>query len=257
MRLMACAAQLRQPPMPGLLALSALGLALHLALLGSNGLAAFCGAVSPGILLDPEAWQALGWSPWRLVFDWTAMVLLMMPPLVSAQVAHVGRSARRACRPRALLTFGLGYGICWVLAGAVLVPAGLAVSALLPAGLDSVAVLAAALIWSASPPAQAARNRCHRLERIGAGGQGALRQGVLTGRACLAACWIWMVLPVTVASGHSLTMLAVALYIFSERLAPAASLRWRLPPGIGVLGGLGMLMRPRRPLQSLAARSFR
>jgi len=257
MRLKACVAHLRQPPMPGLLTLAALGLALHLALPRGDGLAAFCGTVSLGVLFDPEAWRALGWSPGRLAFDWAAMVLLMMPPLVSAQVAHVGRSVRRACRPRALLAFALGYGGCWVLAGVLLVPAGLVVSALLPAGFDTAAVLAGALIWSASPPAQAARNRCHRLERVGASGHGALRHGVLTGGACMAACWAWMVVPLTVATGHSLTMLAVAFYLFAERLAPAGTLRWRLPPGLSVLGGLRMPSRSQQPMQTFDARSFR
>lgn len=257
MRLKACVAQLRQPPMPGLLTLAALGLALHLALPRGDGLAAFCGTVSLGVLLDPEAWRALGWSPGRLAFDWAAMVLLMMPPLVSAQVAHVGRSVRRDCRPRALLAFALGYGGCWVLAGVLLVPVELVVSALLPVGFDTAAVLAGALIWSASPPAQAARNRCHRLERVGAGGHGALRHGVLTGGACIAACWAWMVVPLTVATGHSLTMLGVAFYLLAERLAPAATLHWRRPPGLSVLGGLRMPMRHRRPLQTFDAPSFR
>lgn len=257
MRLKACVAQMRQAPMPGLLALAALGLALHLALPRSGGLAVFRGAVSLRVLLDPEAWRALDWSPGRLVFDWTAMVLLMMPPLVSVQVAHVGRSVRRPCRPQALLAFGLGYGGCWVLAGAILVPAGLAASVLLPPSLDSAAMLAGALIWGASPPAQTARNRCHRLERIGADGQGALAHGVVTGRACLVTCWVWMMVPLTVAAGHSLTMLAVALYLFAERLAPAAAIRWRLPPGIGVLGGLKLATRPSQPPQSLIAGNFR
>ncbi|TNF21957.1 MAG: hypothetical protein EP318_05390 [Rhodobacteraceae bacterium] len=257
MSLAACAAQMRQPPMPGLLALSALGWALYLALPRGAGLAAFCGAVSLPVMLDPAAWGALGWAPGRLALEWAVMVLMMMPPLVSAQVAHVVRSVRRTCRLRALLAFGLGYGICWLLAGVFLVPLGLMVSALLPAGLDTAALLAVALVWSAAPPAQGARNRCHRLERIGAQGEGALRHGGRTGLACVAACWVWMVVPLTVSAGHGPAMLAVALYLFAERLAPAAKRRWRVPPGLGVLAGLGVRARLRRAPPGLATRALR
>jgi predicted metal-binding membrane protein len=158
----------------------------------------------------------------------------MMPPLVAQPVSHVWQSSFRARRARAAALFGLSYAAMWVAAGLALVPAAIVLMAVLPGAPALLAALLMVLLWSASPPAQAARNRCHRVRRIGAFGRAAdldcLAQGVVTGRDCIAACWPWMILPMTAGIMHVAAMLAVTLVLFAERLSPAGPVRWRIPP---------------------------
>lgn len=200
-----------------------------------------CGMVAFSDLPDVAVlWVAFA-SPRELARDWLVMVLAMMPLLTAQPIAHVRRcslSARRLC---AMAVFAAGYGACWAAAGLLLIPAAAAAGAMLPLGASAPILLAAALVWSGSPPAQVARNRCHRLRRIGAFGLGAWRdclwQGVTTGSACVATCWPWMLVPMAVGTGHVLVMLLVTLVLLAERMMPPAHVRWRLSPALVAIAG--------------------
>lgn len=232
---------LRRETVPLVAGLSAAGFLLAAMGPAAAGLPAICGVVAFSDLPDMAAfWVALA-SPRELARDWLVMVLAMMPLLTVQPVAHVRRCSLAVRRLRATAVFAAGYGACWAMAGLVLVPAGAVVIALLPAGTSALVLLAAAVVWSGSPPAQVARNRCHRLHRIGAFGFGAwrdcLRQGVTTGAACVATCWPWMLVPMATGTGHVPVMLLVTLVLLAERMMPPARVRWRLPPAVVAMTG--------------------
>lgn len=252
-RLAALTAQLRSALRTGsaplLAGLSAAGFLVVLAVPPSARVSAICGQVALTDLADPALLRILLWSPWGLALDWAVMVLAMMPLLVVQPVSYIRRCSFPSRRNRAVALFSAGYGVCWASAGLALVPAAVVIAAGLPQSLGAPAALAAALVWSASPLAQVARNRCHRLRRIGAFGTLAdvdcLRQGVASGSACVAACWPWMIMPMLFETGHAAAMLTVTLLLLAERLVPAGTVRWRLPPALETLAGplLGAALR--------------
>lgn len=239
-RLRAFFAQARSGPAPVLFAISAAAFAALLLLPQASAIAAICGRAS----LESLVWStgiALSWSPGLLALEWALMVLAMMTPLVAPQIAHVLRSSVRSRRLAAAATFLAAYLCWWLLAGILLLPLALLLSLMLPSEAGIFAMVVLASLWSASPAAQAARNRCHLAARIRAFGPGAyldcLRQGTLTAAACIAACWPWMLVPMAVEAGHLAAMLAVMAYLFAERIAPAASPRWRLSPAFETVFG--------------------
>ena len=245
---------LRDGPVPMLAGLTVAGFALTAALPAAFHLSTVCGQIS---VTDIPALLAVGAvlpSFPALALGWLAMTLAMMPLLVAGPLAHVRRCSLPRRRARAMGLFALGYGMCWAMAGVVLAPAALLLAILLGPGASAVLVLGAALIWSASPVAQLAHNRCHRNLRIGAFGPAAdrdcLRQGVTTGMACVATCWPWMLLPALAGKAHLAAMAAVMAFLLAARLAPAGPVRWRVPQALEVLFG------PRH-LTGLSARSRR
>lgn len=244
--LRAAGAQLRLGPMPWLLALAATALGVSLLLPAGQGLVGLCGQLSLVQLGDPAARALLLPAPGVLARDWTVMVLAMMPPLLSVPLAHLWQTTAHAGRWAAVALFALAYLAVWCVAGLVLVPLALLVVSG-PAALPFLS--GAALVWSASPPAQAARNRCHRMRWLPAGraraARAALRHGLTHGGACLAACWPWMLVPLAVQGGHGAAMVLVAAYLLAERAMPAAPAQWRVPPGIVALYGLAP-SQPRR-----------
>ena len=155
----------------------------------------------------------------QLVVGWLIMTAAMMPLLVLDQVA---------------------YGFCWLVAGLILAPAAMLLSVAVEPRIGVGLVLVAALLWSASPVAQLARNRCHRTLRIGAFGHPAdrdcVRQGVLTGTACVSTCWIWMLLPAMAGNAHLAFMAIVTVVLLADRLAQAGPPCWHLPALEVILG---------------------
>lgn len=240
MRARAFVSQIGQGPMPWLLIVATLGFVMHLNQQQGDSISAICGRISVAYFLEPNFLRSLIWSPWALVENWLIMILFMMPPLLSQQISHLIRSNFPSQRPVAIGLFGITYGLCWVVAGLILVPVGIIASAILGQITDTIFILALSLGWSASPWAQSARNKCHQVRRISVFGFQAskdnLAQGFDTGINCIFACWPWMILPMTVEAGHTVAMLAVGLYLFAERLAPAGPVRWRVPPGMVSLG---------------------
>ncbi|MEP3028789.1 MAG: DUF2182 domain-containing protein [Pseudoruegeria sp.] len=238
--------------MPWLLLISGCGLFLHLVHPAGAEIAAICGRIDLAFLTDLAAWRSIIWEPSALVWDWVFMLLMMMAPLVSQQVWHVWRANFPKKRAASLGLFGLAYLQMWLLAGLAIIPMGILVSPLFQPGVGTLVTLSIALVWSACPLAQAARNRCHFERRISVSGRrwgtDNFAQGIETGTYCVMACWPWMIVPLTVQQWHTPVMLVVAVFLLAERLAPSAEVRWRIPPGLVSLGVMGSPIRT-MPLQ--------
>jgi predicted metal-binding membrane protein len=217
-----------------------------------SSIASICGQLDLYALVQLAQLQLILQSPWRLAVDWIVMIVAMMMPLVSPQVAHVWRSSLPARRYPATIVMLAGYLSCWLLAGALILPIVVFLSIILPGQLSALAaVVVFASIWSASPWAQRARNRCHAVSRIRPFGANAYidsaRLGISTGRACVVSCWPWMLAPLVVETGHVLAMAAIAIYLFAERIAPTARPSWNRPPAWETLfGPLGLEGPPKR-----------
>lgn len=205
-------------------------------------MSAICGSIRRVGLADLGLVFGPLWSPASLPVAWLVMLMAMMPPLVAMPVAHVWRSSLAGRRPQALALFGLGYAMVWFSVGVLLIPAMIILRLVMPGtGVEMVA-LVFAVAWNCSPAAQAARNRCHRLHRIGAFGRSADREclahGMMSGAACVSACWPWMLATMMFDSGHLIVMAAVTLVLFAERIAPPGRCKWQLPPALSVLWAL-------------------
>jgi len=230
------------PPLRGLAVVAASGFAASALLQRQDGLSALCGALERVPLSELPLALGPGWSVWPVLAEWTLMVAAMMPLLIADPVDNVWRSSIARRRSRALALFGAGYALAWLAAAVILVPAVVAMLLVLPGWIALPASLLFAVLWSASPAAQVARNLCHRRHRISAFGPQADREclshGLRTGSACVMTCWPWMLVPFTVAGGHVAAMAVVALVLFCERVLPAGSPRWQIPPAFETLRAL-------------------
>ncbi len=177
------------------------------------------------------------WSPAAMAAQWLIMLIAMMSPLLAAPVTHVWNSSLVTRRARALALFALAYAIVWLTAAGGIIPLALILRLGTPDAAPILAV-AFAVAWSSSPYAQLSRNRCHRLQGIGAFGRPAdrdcLSQGAVTGLACAGTCWPWMLVPMMLDAGHAVAMVAISTVLFLDRLAPPAPAAWRLPAFVSV-----------------------
>jgi predicted metal-binding membrane protein len=165
---------------------------------------------------------------------WATMLLAMMPLLLAQPIVHVVRSSRTQRRIRALLAFGFGYGLGWMLAGPLFIAASLLVKAVVGDYSNALLVtLLLALAWSASPWHQAALNRGHRVQNLAVFGLradlDAFVYGLIHAGWCFASCWAWMLVPWSAGSYHVAIMILIAFIMLIERLASPARPRWRLP----------------------------
>lgn len=218
-----------RPPAPALLFASAAGWALLVWLTAAGtpmhpvpGAHAMPGmAAAPAVDVGPSA-PALSM--------WAAMVLAMAPLLLFREMGRLWRGSLHRRRLLTIAVFVSGYGLVWMLAGAVAIPLAAFLSA--GPGLAWTAVALVAL-WQCSPARQRCLNICHRAPRLrvfGWAAQGdAVRYGVVTGSACAATCGPIMVLVLVVADFHVLAMAIVTVLLTVERYRPARRPRWRLP----------------------------
>jgi predicted metal-binding membrane protein len=165
-------------------------------------------------------------------FNWLLMLAVMTPPLIVAPLRHVRERSFARRRARAMLLFVIGYGAVWMIAGIGLQVMALVAQLALSDTLTCLALsAAAATLWQVSPAKQWCLNRCHRRPQLAAFGAAADRAafdfGLSHGAACVGACWALMLLPLFAGQGHVLTMVAVMLFAFAERLENAAPLAWR------------------------------
>ena len=232
----------RSGPLPWLLGLAATGFLCSALVAESASLPAVCGSLVRMDLDDLGLVLGPGRSAMTLLAGWLVMLLAMMPPLLVQPVLHVWWSSLGPRRPWALFLFGAAYTAVWIAAGAVLIPAAMALRLTIPGPVAAVAALGLAVTWSSSPAAQRARNRCHQMKRVAAFGRNADRecaqQGLFTGATCVAACWPWMLVPMTVDSIHAVAMAAVTTMLFIERLATPTPPAWRLPAVFEVIRSL-------------------
>ena len=220
--------------MPQLLGISAIVYLLIQLTPETMKLASFCGQLSLIDMKNLELMRTLVWSPELIALDWVLMIFAMMPLLLSGPISHIMRSTRPNNNAPALIFFALGYVMVWMLAGLILVPLLIIFALLTSNGTDTVWAVIAALIWSSSPMAQFARNRCHKFTRIGLRFnhmlRDCMRQGIMTATACVGACWAWMMVPMTVENGHILAMIFVMFILFAERLTLPIVPQWQLFP---------------------------
>jgi predicted metal-binding membrane protein len=217
------------------------------------GVATAASAILPTVMQIPELCGAplarfavadlpLAPGPEWLGAGWLVMVVAMMAPLLGQPLGHVWRSSLRGRRPWALLLFAIGYLLTWSAAGVVLVPAGAMLKLSLPDGVAAAVGYSIALLWSASPGCQRARNRCHRTYSLAACGRRADRDclvyGTRWGLLCAAACWPWMLATMCVDQAHAAAMVIVAIVLFLERMAAPSVPVWQLPPAVQVLRAL-------------------
>jgi predicted metal-binding membrane protein len=166
---------------------------------------------------------------------WLLMLGGMMTPLLLGPLRHVLHSSPPDRRLRSTAAVMAGYGANWIAAGLLLVPTGLWIKSM--AGPFTTALAALAMIvWMSSPWAQAARNRCHRTQRIGVHGWRASRDGLLfgaaQGRSCVVLCWPAMLTCLIAVGHHEIIMLILAVFLFVDRQALPARPRWALAPGL-------------------------
>lgn len=189
-----------------------------------------------------------------LPLAWAAMLLAMMPPLLTSPLRHVLQRSLMRRRIRAIGLFLFGYAGVWLSAGLLLaagtlVLQGIAAAASLP---PLAAAALVAMAWQATPLKQMSLNRCHGRPPLAAFGFRAdmdvLRYGAFHGVCCVGACWALMLLPLA-ADGplHWIVMAAVGLVAIIERVRAPRGQRWgaawpRLPQLRGTL-----LIRTRSP----------
>lgn len=199
---------------------------------------AFCGewiARAPwrdGASLDQ--WLMLN-PPGPLALAWLGMLLAMMPPLLLQPAAYLWQRSLSRRRWRAIAIFATAYGAVWMLAGAAVLVAALALQAAAGGHIVALGIVgfALALLWQAAPARQRALNGCHHQPRLSAFGWRAdrdvLRYAATHASWCIAACWAWMLLPLLVGPAHLPAMLAVTCLLALERMRPARPARWRWP----------------------------
>jgi predicted metal-binding membrane protein len=204
-----------------------------LALTGSDATPA--GLCSANLRMPPSDSFNLAFvfnSPAQLASGWLLMLVAMTPPLIAAPLRHVRERSFAHRRARAMFLFVVGYGAVWMIAGMGLqVMARAAQMGVSDPRMCLALSAAAATLWQVSPAKQWCLNRCHRRPQLAAFGAQADRAafdfGLTHGASCVGACWALMLLPLFVWQGHVLTMLAVMLFAFAERLERAAPLAWR------------------------------
>jgi hypothetical protein len=199
----------------------------------------FCGQLSRVPLTDLRA--ALGpVSLLGLLGAWALMLAAMMPPLFADPLRHVWYASLVPRRAWAGLMCLAGYAFVWISLAPIIVGLAWFLQALLPSVGAIAVALAAATVWSCSPAAQHARNWCHRRLPVGASGRRAdgecFAQGLMSGAACTAVCWPWMLVPLLLGGAwHILAMVIVAIWLTLERTFPWRQPKWQLPPAVGWL----------------------
>jgi predicted metal-binding membrane protein len=235
-------AALGRPPHRGPMLAAATALIVSLTLDRHVDLPSFCGAIAIGEIGQQARLVAVLNAPDRLALAWVAMLIAMMTPLIAIPLAYVRGSSLPNRQWRAACGFLLGYFSCWVAAGPALIGSAILLRLVTGSAAASfAAALALALLWSASPVQQAAQNRSHRLRRIGLFGLAAdrdcIRFGAIHGGWCVAICWPWMLVTLTVAHGHVAVMLAVAAIVLAERMRRGGRPHWRLPLALSLPAG--------------------
>ena len=196
-------------------------------------LAAHCPVPMPGAALSRASLNMLLSMnpPGAWASGWALMLAAMMGPMLIAPVRHVRDRSLARRRGRSIALFVGAYAAVWLPAGAALTLLAFVARLLAPEWAAISAAAIAALVWQLSPLKQLSLNRCHAHPELAAFGKAAdfdaLRFGWEHGTWCALSCWALMLLPLEFSHGHSITMLAVSLWLVAERLERPETPRWR------------------------------
>lgn len=161
----------------------------------------------------------------QVAVNWVIMLAGMMTPVLISPIGHLRACCLARRRARATALFIVAYGAVWTAFAGLLLAVGVGL------GVPSIVVVFAAVIWQCSPWKQACLNRCHTVPGLGAFGVradlDALRYGCEFAFWCAGSCWVWMVLPMLLPSGHSAAMALAAVLMICERLEHPQRQRWR------------------------------
>ena len=164
---------------------------------------------------------------------WLLMMVAMMVPMTLPSIAHIRVSTFAKRRLRATTLFLVGLGAVWLIPVMAMRELEVA-SRYATANSSGPAILVAvmAFIWQASPIKQSFLNRCHAHRPLSAFGfradADALLLGLEHGLWCAGTCWALMLLMVMLPEWHLMTMITLAVLMFSERLDPPRAPAWRL-----------------------------
>jgi predicted metal-binding membrane protein len=176
-----------------------------------------------------------GLSTLTLVWSWVLMVVAMMAPMLTRNLAHVQARAIPSLRAAGTILFLIGYLSVWFLAG---VPAALiliSIELLQPAAyLTLIAALAIALVWQFSPVKQSCLNRCHRTPSLAGSGRrfvfSIFCYGFAQGIWCVGTCWALMIVGLLSGEAHILVMALLSAILLAERfdkpMRPGWSVRY-------------------------------
>ncbi len=202
-----------------------------------------------------------GLRPWLAVdflmmfLMWAVMMVGMMVPtamraiLIYARIAARGQSGKPLIAPGYL--FAGGYIVIWTAfsAAATAMQWGLERAALLSpmmvsnsAGLGAVLLIAAG-IYQLTPLKDACLKHCqspimYLASNYKSGLPQAFLLGLKHGSYCLGCCWVLMGLLFLGGVMNLLWILAISLFVFAEKLLPAAIRSTRLSGGLMILAGL-------------------
>ena len=158
------------------------------------------------------------------------MLFAMTPMLLILPLLHIADRSFANWRAPLIGLFVAGYLAVWMFAGVPLFLAAQTARATLLG--PSELTIACALLWQFSPWKQACLNRCHYRPSLSPLGFGAVRDvvryGAKNGAWCVGACWPVMLVPMALQRNASTVMVAVALFLATERLEPPAPVVWRV-----------------------------
>lgn len=176
-----------------------------------------------------------------LLAAWAVMAVAMMVPLVLGSLRHVALGSLWRRRHRSEILFLAGYLAVWMVAGAVIVTAVVAVAGWAGATAASSAAFAAAAVWQLTPVKRRSLRRCRYTSPLAPTGWRADRDcatfGARIGWSCVTTCWALMA--AAAAAAHTFEVM-VALFAvqlherFRRRPSPAA--------GAAVAVALGILL---------------
>jgi predicted metal-binding membrane protein len=156
------------------------------------------------------------WSPGY----WMLMTVAMMGPAALAGVRHTAVNSLSWRRSRAMLEFGAGYVLVWMVFGATAIELA-AITATTPSWRILAFVLAAAALWQLTPLKLRWLRDCHRSIPLPPTGwsadRAALQFGARNGLACVGSCWCLMLVMLVTPSSHILWTLALTAIITTER----------------------------------------
>lgn len=172
---------------------------------------------------------------------WIVMIGAMMLPTLIDPIRGVRATTLARRRLRATLLFVGAYFVAWTIFGVVALFVLRLTKTVVVSRAAGVWLWAfVALAWQLSPIKQLSLNRCHQAPTLRAFGRLAdfdsFVFGLRQGGWCVSSCWALMIVPMLLPSyGQLLSMIAITMLVFCERLERPQIPSWRMR-GFGRVG---------------------